>query len=253
MTLVVALKAADGVALVSDGQATSEDSIGRTRTAANKLFDLHGKLAFGCSGDAGLEQRVVRALTESVSLEDCSLPIEELRSQLLSAVNAVQKQAVEEHVHLGDGALPAHVAVLFAGFSGGEPWVYEIGITGKDEVHPSGEAIGHARHFPHYLMVSTLHYRLQDRGVELVKVLAYRAVMDAIKADATALGFPIHAYIVTEHGAERLQDDRQKAIADALNGWKQQEHDIFRDLLSEAGGDGPDGSDDGEPAPGVQP
>jgi 20S proteasome alpha/beta subunit len=215
MTLVVALKAADGVALVSDGQATNEDSIGRTRTAANKLFDLHGKVAFGCSGDAGLEQRVVRALSESVSLEDCSLPIEELRPQLLSAVNAVQKQAVEEHVHPGDGALPAHVAVLFAGFSGGEPWVYEIGVTGKDEVHPNGEAIGHARHFPHYLMVSTLHYRLQDRGVELVKVLAYRAVMDAIKADASALGFPIHAYIVTEQGAERLEGDRQKAIADA--------------------------------------
>lgn len=255
MTLVVALKASDGVALVSDGQATSEESVGRTRTSANKLFDLHGLVAFGCSGDAGLQQRVVSALTESISVQQCSLPIGELRPHLLTVVNAAQKQAVQEHVDLKDGALPAHIAVLFAGFSAGEPWVYEIGITGKDEVHPNGEAIGHARHFPHYLMVSTLHYELQDRGVELVKVLAYRAVMDAIKTDATALGPPIHAYIVTERGTERLGEERHKAIADALNGWKQQEHDIFRKLL--VGGEAADA--DGEPAtvgssaPGVRP
>lgn len=252
MTLIVALKAADGVALVSDGQATVEDGIGRSRTSANKLFDLNGKIAFGCSGDSGLEQRIVCALEQSVSAEQCSLSIEELRPHLLSVVNAIQKQAVEEHVELSDGVLPAHAAALFAGFSGGEPWVYEIGITGKDEVHPSGEAIGHARHFPHYLMVSTLHYELQDRGVELVKILAYRAVMDAIKTDATALGPPIHAYIVTEHGAERLEEDRHKAIADALNGWKQQEHDIFRDLLND-GGPGEVQADVSQTAPGVQP
>src|ERR1700751_4335790 len=152
MTLVVALKAADGVALVSDGQATVEDTIRRTRSSTNKLFDLHGRIAFGCSGDSGLQQRVVRALEQGVSAEQCSLPIDELRPHLLRVVNGVQKQAVEEHVPLTEKALPAHVEVLFAGFSNGEPWVYEIGVTGKDEVHPNGEAIGHRRHYPHYLM-----------------------------------------------------------------------------------------------------
>jgi hypothetical protein len=209
-------------------------------------------VAFGCSGDSGLQQRVARALKLGVTVEQCSLPIEELRPHLLAVVNGVQKEALEEHVCLSADALPAHVEVLFAGFSAGEPWVYEIGVTGHDEVHPHGEAIGHARHFPAYLMVSTLHYELQDRGVELVKILAYRAVMDAIKTDATALGPPIHAYIVTEGRAERLEGERHKAIEDALNGWKQQEHDIFRDLLSADSAE-PEAPDSPETAPGVQP
>jgi hypothetical protein len=93
--------------------------------------------------------------------------------------------------------LPAHIEVLFAGYSAGHPWVYEVGVQSEDEIHPAGEAIGHARHFPMYLMASPLHYELADRGVEQVKIFAYRAVADAIKTDANSLGLPIHAYIVT--------------------------------------------------------
>jgi 20S proteasome alpha/beta subunit len=251
MTLIVALKAADGVALVSDGQATVDDNAVRTRTDANKLGDLHGLVAFGCSGHSGLQQRVAGALKSAITPEQCRLPIEELRPLLFAVVNGVQKEALQEHVPVHGNALPAHLEILFAGHSDGEPWVYEIGVLGHDEVHPHGEAIGHARHFPAYLMVSTLHYNLQERGVEQVKILAYRAVADAIKTDATFLGPPIHGYIVTEGGAERLDDARLKAIEDTLNGWKQQEHDIFRGLLA------PEGHErealPARQAPGVQP
>jgi 20S proteasome alpha/beta subunit len=230
MTLVIALKARDGVVLVSDGQATMDDGLVRTRIDANKLDDLCGRVAFGCSGDSGLEQRVSRALKQDIHRDSLDLPIAELRPLLHAVVNRVQKEAVEEHVHIGD-SLPAHVDVLFCGHSGGEPWVYEVDVRGRDEIHPQGEAIGHARHFPVYLMVSTLHYGLPERGVELVTILAYRAVVDAIKTDASALGPPVHAYVVTEAGASRLDRERLKAIEETLNGWKQQEHDIFRGLL----------------------
>jgi 20S proteasome alpha/beta subunit len=251
MTLIVALKGADGVALVSDGQATVDDNAVRTRTDANKLADLHGLVAFGCSGHSGLQQRVALALKGGITPEECRLPIEELRPRLFAVVNAVQKEAIEEHVPVHSGVPPAHLEILFAGYSGGEPWVYEIGVLGHDEVHPHGEAVGHARHFPAYLMVSTLHYNLAQRGVEQVKILAYRAVADAIKTDATFLGPPIHAYIVTAGGAERLDDARLKAIEDTLNGWKQQEHDIFRGLLAEDGCEQEVAAP--EPVAGVQP
>jgi 20S proteasome alpha/beta subunit len=231
MTLIVALKAADGVALVSDGQATVTDNAVGTRTDANKLDDLHGLVAFGCSGYSGLQQRVARALKLGITPEQCRLPIDELRPLLFAVINGVQKEACAEHVPVHDDALPAHLEILFAGYSGGEAWVYEIGVLGHDEVHMHGEAISHARHFPAYLIVSTLHYNLSARGVEQVKILAYRAVADAIKTDATALGPPIRAYVVTKEGAERLDDVRLRAIEDTLNAWKQQEHDIFRNLL----------------------
>jgi 20S proteasome alpha/beta subunit len=256
MTLVIALKARDGVVLVSDGQATVDDdeSLVRTRIGANKLDDLHGVVAFGCSGQAGLQQRVAQALKAEVTPEHLKLAIDDLRPHLLSIVNRVQKEALDEHVSVREGALPANIEVLFCGYSGGEPWVYEINMLGHDEVHPHGEAIGHARHFPAYLMVSTLHYRLLDRGVEQVTILAYRAVADAIKTDASALGPPIHAYIVTDGGALRLDEDRLKAIEETLNGWKQQEHDIFRELLAPEASPA-DSSPESAPqhAPGVTP
>jgi 20S proteasome alpha/beta subunit len=234
MTLVVALKAADGVALVSDGQATAMDNPIHTRSGdARKLYDLHGKIAFGCSGHAGLAQRVAAVLKREITPEQCEQPIEELRPILHDVVNHLQKQALEEHVAVKPDCLPAHIEVLFAGFSAGEPWVYEVAVQGEDEIHPAGEAIGHARHFPMYLMASTLHYELAERGVEQVKILAYRAVADAIKTEAGALSPPIHAYIVTAHGAEQLDKDRLRAVEDTLNAWKSQEKEIFRDLLTE--------------------
>ncbi|HEX3433824.1 MAG TPA: hypothetical protein VHT25_07155 [Solirubrobacteraceae bacterium] len=233
MTLVIALKAADGVALVSDGQATVMDNPIHTRSGdARKLDDLHGRLAFGCSGHAGLAQRVAAALKGEITPEQCEQPIVQLRSQLHEVVNRVQKEALEEHVSVKPDCLPAHIEVLFAGYSAGEPWVYEVAVQGEDEIHPDGEAIGHARHFPMYLMASTLHYELAERGVEQVKILAYRAVADAIKTEAGALSPPIHAYIVTAEGAEQLDRDRLRAIEDTLNAWKAQEKDIFRALLA---------------------
>jgi 20S proteasome alpha/beta subunit len=231
MTLVLALKALDGVVLASDGQATTQDPIAPTRAdAEDKLFTLHGRIAFGCAGSAGLQQRVVAALVEKISEASCARPIAELRPILHGVVNELQHRAVEEHVPLGDGGPPAHIEILFAGWSGGEPWIYEITANGADEVHPHGEAIGHARHFPYYLMVSTLHYELLERGVEQVRVMAYRAVVDAIKTDAGALGPPVHLVLVTAAGAQPLRGERLQAVHDSLNGWKTQEHDIFRAL-----------------------
>jgi 20S proteasome alpha/beta subunit len=230
MTLIVALTAADGVVLVSDGQATVLDNAVRTRSDADKLDDIQGLVAFGCSGMSGLQQRVAGALKRGITADQCRLPIEELRPRLFELVNGVQREALAEHVPVHQDALPAHLEVLFAGYSDGMPWVYEVDLLGHDEVHPHGEAIGHARHFPAYLMMSTLHYNLQARGVEQVKILAYRAVADAIKTDATTLGPPIRGYVVTATGAERLSEARLKSIEDTLNAWKQQEHDIFREL-----------------------
>jgi 20S proteasome alpha/beta subunit len=254
MTLIVAFKAADGVVLASDGQATVDGNLVRTRAGSEKLGDLHGLVAYGCSGHSGLQQRLARALESEVSAEQCRLPIEELRPLLHRAVNRVQKEAVAEHVPVRENSLPAHVEVLFAGHSAAGPWIYGVGLCGDDDVHPYGEAIGHARHFTAYLLVSTLHYKLQDRGVGQVRILAYRALADAIKTDATDLGPPIHLYTVTREGAERLNDARRKAIEETLNGWKQQEHDIFRGLaLGEGQPVGVAAPASPRPAPGVQP
>ena len=250
MTLVLALKASDGIVLASDGQATTEDPLAPTRgKAGDKLFTLHDRIAFGCAGSAGLQQRVVEALEEGISREECELPIGELRPMLHEIVNPLQHEALAEHVAVTAVSRPAHLEMLFAGWPSDGPWVYEICADGHHEIHPHGEAIGHARHFPHYLMASTLHYDVLDRGIEQVMVLAYRAVIDAIKSDASSLGPPVHLVLVTDEKAWRLDDVRLQSVRDTLNGWKAQEKDIFRSLPGEPAPPAP--NDD--PVPGIEP
>jgi proteasome beta subunit len=251
MTLVLALKASDGIVLASDGQATTEDPLAPTRGAAeNKLFALHDRIAFGCAGSAGLQQRIVDGLKADISPNDCELPIAELRPKLHEAVNRLQHKALAEHVAISRRHHPAQLGMLFAGWTGDEQWVYEICPDGEDQLHPHGEAIGHARHFPAYLMESTRHYDVLNRGVEQVVVLAYRAVMDAIQTDAMSLGLPVHLVLVTEKTARRLDNDRLRSIEDTLNAWKDQEKDIFRALPGEPVAPA---ASSGDAVPGIEP
>ena len=235
MTLVLALRARDGVVIAADGQATTDDPLVPTKSESDeKLHVLHSQVAYGCAGSVGLEQRVADALNATISAEDCSLPINVLRPKLHAVVNEVQSAGAAEFINLGrQGDLPAHLEILFCGVTEGEPWIYEIDLVGREQLHPKGEAIGHATHFPYYLMVSTIHYELHERGVAQAKLLAYRSVHDAILTD-TRLGHPISLLTVTAAGVHRLDEASLAAVRDSINGWKEQEYTIFRGLDDDA-------------------
>jgi 20S proteasome alpha/beta subunit len=226
MTLVLALRAQDGVVMASDGQATSATGV-PTKTSTEKLDVLHEKIVFGCAGDAGLRQRGAKQLQAEISAEQCELPFEEIRDDLHAVVNKVQKHAEQAFVRktlMDEG--PA-VEVLFGGVSAGEPWVYEVSGSGGDQRHELGEAIGHGRHFAAYALNSADHYELTTCGLRQVRLLAYRAVDDAIRTDATALGHPVHLVEVTGEGARRLSDNDLSSVKTAVNAWQGHESEIF--------------------------
>jgi 20S proteasome alpha/beta subunit len=228
MTLVLALRAQDGVVLASDGQATAAGGV-PTKTSTEKLDVLHGKIAFGCAGEAGLRQRVARKLEESIGAEACSLPFDELRDQLHAAVNDVQKWAEQSFVRRTLMDETPAVEVLFGGFTAGESWVFEISGNGHDQRHLLGEAIGHGRHFAAYAINSAEHYELTTCGLRQVRLLAYRAVNDAIRTDATTLGEPVQIVEVTNEGAERLSTEQVEGVGSSVIGWQQHETEIFKE------------------------
>jgi 20S proteasome alpha/beta subunit len=239
MTLVLAIKAADGVVLASDSQATSGADLVRTREAARKLDDLHGRIAFGCSGSSGLRQRVVAALREQLSATDCRAPIKELRPRIHKIVNPLQQQAVAEHVALEDTQPPC-LEMLFIGVTDGQSWIYEIAADGKDEEHALAEAIGGARHYAIHGMVYHRHLELEQRPLNQVRMAAYRILLNTILADGTgAIGVPVQVYEARESGVQLLTDKELKVMHDALNGLKEQE----RDLWGRPASDGSDASD----------
>ena len=245
MTLIVALRAQAGVVMASDGQATSATGI-PTRTSTEKLDVLHGRIAFGCAGSAGLRQRVRMELHEQIDPELCQQPLDnELRDKLFSIVNRIQKHAGDSFVQASPYDKLHTLDVLFAGHSEDESWIYEVTATGDDQRHGLGEAIGHGRHFAAYALVSAEHYQLTSRGLGQVRLLAYRAVDDAIRTDATGLGQPVHMIQLTAAGAQRLSDDQVAAVQNAVNAWQGHECDIFNEqdadlppVESEADGQG---------------
>jgi proteasome beta subunit len=227
MTLVLAIKAADGVVLASDSQATAGADAVRTRGPARKLYDLHGRIAFGCSGSSGLRQRVVAELQKQISASECRASIDELRPRIREIVNPLQQTALAEHVALGD-AQPSCLSMLFAGVTEGCSWIYEIAADGKDEEHESAEAIGGARHYAIHGMVYHQHLGLEQRPLNQVRLAAYRILLSTILADGTgAIGVPIQVYEARNSGVQLVTDNELKAMHDALNGLKEQERDLW--------------------------
>lgn len=228
MTLVLALNAQDGVILASDGQATAAGGV-PTKTSTEKLDVLHDRIAFGCAGEAGLRQRIVEALEEKVGAEICARPFDDLREDLHAAVNEVQQWSRSSFVagNVLDNAPP--VEVLFGGFTDDEPWVYEVTGNGHDQRHHLGEAIGHGRHFAAYALNSVEHYELTSSGLNQVRLLAYRAVDDAIRTDAAKLGQPVQLVEVTSSGAKRLSAEEVESVKGSMITWREREAEIFKD------------------------
>jgi 20S proteasome alpha/beta subunit len=219
--------AEDGVVMASDGQATSAEGSVPTRTSTEKLDLLHGRIAYGCAGPAGLRQRVRRSLEATIDEAGCDQALNDLRDPLHQAVNKAQDYAAESHIKTNMYADLESIGVLFAGHSGGQPWIYEVTRTGGDQEHFIGEAIGDGRHFAAYALVSAEHYDLQNRRLRQVRMLAYRAIDDAIRTDASALGPPIHLVEVTSNGAQRIEEQNLEAVKGAVIAWQGHEREIF--------------------------
>jgi 20S proteasome alpha/beta subunit len=241
MTLVLALKARDGVVLAADGLAVPNKGI-PTRATGEKLGTLHGRLAYGCAGAAGLQQRVRANLESKLAADDCQLPIGELRPKLRTAVNEIQHQASQENPRRQlMGSVAAGIDVLFGGVTNGEPWIYEITADGEDEIHAAAEAIGEGRHYAAYALMSASHYRMHEQELPLVRLLAYRAVNDAIRTDAKGLGEPISVCVAAGGGASLLGEDDKRVLEDELIIWQGHEREVFQSMASAPGSE-PDGA-----------
>lgn len=236
---MLALKGIDCVALAADGQATGGQQ-GATRTVAMKLGDLHGRIAFGFAGSAGLRQRVVRNLTAVVSSAECGLDIADLRPKLHLAVNSVQHQAQNEQLtDLRGAAISGErnlIHALFAGVSdAGVPWIYEVCSDGGDEEHDIAEAIGSGRVYAMCALMGTRHHHLDKQKDEGAVLLAYRVMADAITIAAHDLGFPISMYIARQEGATPLSEPELDAVKRRMIEWQMEERDVFTHLAERRG------------------
>lgn len=231
MTLILAIRASDGIVLASDSQATFRVSGAPVRMPEEKIFQL-GPLAWGASGQVGLAQRVKQALDGLGPKALQNRTLADWRNRLRNTVVPVLKEASSNFTGIPRDDPPA-LDILFCGWIGGGPFILEINKSGQDEQHEHREmcAIGSGDAVAYHACHSLAHYAISTRSLEECKWLAYRVVDSAIEIQAFALGQPIQMWQITAEGARRLQDEELKNIRDAVGSWKEYEKEALADAF----------------------
>lgn len=228
MSLVLAIRCKGGVVLASDGQATTDAAGQPTRQPVRKLFDIGGRFAWGAAGAVGLQQALEGAVG---GLDPAGGTPEELRQELASLVIPIQQRAVGDWVS-HPGAHPPDLACIFCWWQAGRPWIVSIPRTGSDhQFHDRHAAIGSGDIFADFAMVSVAHLDTPELGLEEAKMVAFKAIADAIDVAAVFLGPPIQMYVVRERRVESVPaEELEGALADSVDAWKARQRESLGPL-----------------------
>ena len=230
MTLVLALRCREGIVLASDGQATSDAAGQPTRAPVRKLFDIGARVAWGAAGSIGLQQTLHAELG---TLNGHAREAGQLRRRLASIVTPLQQAAMRDFVPFA-GAEPPELACLFCWCDASGPRILSIPRTGSDhQFHERHAAIGSGDIFAELTVRSIAHLGSGELDVEQAKMVAYRAVADAIDVAAVYLGPPIQMYVITDAGAARVaQEEIDGALADAVDLWRARQRETLGPLAA---------------------
>jgi 20S proteasome alpha/beta subunit len=233
MTLVLAIRAREGIVLASDGQATVEASGQPVRRPVRKLSALAGRIAWGAAGALGLRQTLaVELARREAELAAAADAAADLRAALAGVVVPVQRRAIRDFVPVG-GAGPPELAAIFCWWGRDGPALLSIPPTGGDhQLHDDYCAIGSGDVFAAFAMATLGRLELRSLTLEQAKVVAYQAVADAIDVAAVLLGPPIQMSVVTPaHGVRavpRAQLERSGGIAEAAASWRARQREALR-------------------------
>ncbi len=233
MTLVLAIRCREGVVLASDSQATTDAAGQPTRQPVRKLFDVGARIAWGAAGSVGLQQ----ALGERLEHERGRVMGEEdPRTALVDAVIPIQQRALRDFVP-HPGAQPPDLACVFCWVEpGGAARIFSVPRTGSDhQLHDGHAAVGTGDIFADFAMVSIAHLGTPDLSLEQAKMVALKAIRDAIDVAAVYLGLPIQMTVVTAAGVlEVPKTEIEGGLSDSVDAWKVRQRETLGPLAAPA-------------------
>ena len=105
-------------------------------------------------------------------------------------------------------------------------------VTGSDhQFHPHYSAIGSGDIFADFAMASVAHLGTADLGLEHAKMVAYKAIADAIEVAAVYVGPPIQMYLVTAAGARPVhREEIDRELAGSVDAWKARQRESLGPL-----------------------
>ncbi len=231
MTLVLAIRCREGIVLASDGQATTTDVAGQpTRQPVRKLFTLGRRIAWGAAGSLGLAQTLAAELARR---EDELLCTPDPRAMLARIAIPIQQRALRDFVAL-PGAEPPDLCCVFCWWDAGAgASILSLPRTGSDhQLHDDYAALGTGEIFAAFAMTSLGHLGTARLSLEQAKMVAYKAVSDAISVAAAFLGPPIQMAVVTpgDGATEVARDDLDGGLSDSVDAWKERQRESLGPL-----------------------
>ena len=231
MTVVIALRCADGLVLAADSQITEPDR--GLSYPAQKLHGLGTNAAWGGSGSRAVLhelEKMFGAHPETiVEADDVGRA---LQAQVVPVLEHHYENFIESIPgQTKSGSTPA-TYVLAAGYSDGEPFIVDIephGLIGHYE-DIGFHAIGSGAPLAQQARALLANFRMNERPVEY-GVLAALRVLDALDETSPSVGGPMDVCRITPDGADHLDPDRIDEARAEVRKWLELERKVLDRLF----------------------
>ena len=230
MTVVLAIKCANGIAMASDSQITDP---GRGISyPAQKLHPMGSHAAWGGSGSRAVLYDVEQIFTAEA---EAIVEAKNLGHAMQSRVVPVLKHHYENFI--GDvpgqenAGTPA-TYILAAGYAGDVPFIVDLdpnGLIGHHE-ETGFQAVGSGAPMAQQAHALLAHFHMSDRDVDYGVVAALR-VLDALDASSPSVGGPMDICRITPDGATHLSPDQVKAVRGQVDRWVDLEREALDRLF----------------------
>lgn len=230
MTVVLAIKCANGIAMASDSQITDP---GRGLTyPAQKLHAMGKHAAWGGSGSRAVLYDLEQIFdAEGEAVVESNDVGHSLQARVVPVLKHHYANFIEHVPGQGEAGTPA-TYVLTAGYADGKPFIVDLdpnGLIGHHE-ETGFQSIGSGAPMAQQAHALLAHFQMTERDVEYGMVAAIR-VLDALDASSPSVGGPMDLCRITPDGAEHLGDDEVKEIRRQRDRWIAFEHDALDRLF----------------------
>jgi 20S proteasome alpha/beta subunit len=232
VTVVLALRCANGVVLASDSQITDP---GRGLTyPAQKLHTLGKHAAWGGSGSRAVLYDIEQIFTDQ---PDSVLESKNIGHALQSRILPILKHHYENFIAdvpgQETGGTPA-TYVLAAGYVGDTPFIIDVdpnGLIGHHE-ETGFQAVGSGSAMAQQAHALLSHFRMSERDVDY-GVLAALRVLDALDASSSSVGGPMDICRITADGAKHLSEREVEGVRRQVNRWVEREQQALDSLFDD--------------------
>ncbi|WP_304106644.1 proteasome protein [Mycolicibacterium bacteremicum] len=219
MTVVLALRCANGIVMASDSQITDP---GRGLTyPAQKLHPLGANAAWGGSGSRAVLYDVEQLFNEEA---DAVVEAKDIGHAIQARVRPIMQHHYDNFIPEVPGQEAAGTPatyVLAAGYVGDTPFIIDLdpnALLGHHE-ETGFQAIGSGAPMAQQAHALLTQYQVADRDVNYGVVAALR-VLDALDATSPSVGGPMDLCRITpEDGAQHLTPKQVEAVRKDVGRW----------------------------------